>query len=698
MDTTISSPPEEKRPRTPLERLLINRNYAYNWFGLIFSQIGNVIFGVAALLWVATTLARDAPWAAFALSGIVFLPTIVGLVAVTFAGVFVDRWDARRTQLFMDAARAILFLLLVVATIVPLPFPAGSEGANIFQLVCLYIVLMISSICEPFVNASLNILLYDMVDEENLPRAFGRGQVLNIISTIIGPPIGALVFFTIGIQWIILLNVVSFVISFYAFYMVRLPRKAKAAGESESGDPSQSGEAQPEQKSNFWDEFLAGLRFTFGNRLLVAIVVAMILVTAGAAGIGVFDLYFTTNNLHATPQIYAYLDVVIAAGAFLGALFVGPWLRPRIGMVRSYWVAVLFNGTLFLLYSRLTNLVAAFVVLFIMGISQAVSSVAFGPILFKATPRPLLGRVNAAIAQMLTTVSLLSITLVPLLITIVLRDKFIHIVDLQFGPIDTLFSAVAILVITSALYLRVTLNDYKELLDTPLPRDENGEPLEPRPELLQPRPQQGWLSTLQKQISICIAGLIIVVLLVSRVAFSTPTNAVSNIQLPHGHPASGQVVDGLSCATTAGSAETANVQLTVYINDKLAGLPAGIGSVAPPQPGVTALASHGQTTCLYPLHVFEADNIIHVDSPTNRTYTLGEFFDIWGQPLSREQVANYTADAQHPLAYYLFDASGNMQRYVGDPRAIQLVEHETIVIVYNSPHAQPASYNAWNGL
>ncbi len=696
MDTTISSPPEEKKPRTPLERLLINRNYAYNWVGLIFSQIGNVIFGVATLLWVATTLARDAPWAAFALSGIVFLPTIVGLVTVTFAGVFVDRWDARRTQLFMDAARAVLFLLLVAATIVPLPFPAGSESANIFLLVCLYIVLMISSVCEPFVNASLNILLYDMVDEENLPRAFGRGQILNITSTIIGPPLAALIFFTIGIQWTILLNVLSFGISFYAFYMVRLPRKVKAA--VLAADESQSGEAQQGQKSSFWREFLTGLRFTFGNRLIVAIVVAMILVTAGAAGIGVFDLYFTTNNLHTAPQIYAYLDVVIAVGAFLGALFVGPWLRPRIGMVKSYWVSVLFNGALFLLYSRLTNLVAAFVVLFVMGISQAVSSVAFGPILFKATPRPLLGRVNAAIAQMLTTVGLLSISLVPLLITIVLRDKFIHIIGLQFGPIDTLFSAVAILVITSALYLRVTLNDYIELLDKPLPRDENGEPLEPRPELLQPRPQQGWLSTLQKQVSICVVGVIVVVLLVARVASSTPTNAVSNVQLSHGHPANGQIVDGLSCTSTPGSAVIANVQLTVYVNGQLVGLPVGIGSVAPSQPGVTAFTSNGQTTCLYPLHVFEADNIIHVDLPTNRTYTLGEFFDIWGQPLSQAQVADYSADGQHALTFYVFDANGNMQRYAGDPRAIQLVEHETIVIVFNSPHAQPAPYNAWNGL
>lgn len=143
--------------------------------------------------------------------------------------------------------------------------------------------------------------------------------------------------------------------------------------------------------------------------------------------------------------------------ALLGALFVCPWLRARIGQVRSYWVSVLTNSVLFLVFARMTDIVAGFVVVFQLGISQAVSSVAFGPIFFKATPRAMMGRANSVLMQLLTIVSLLSISVIPLLISGPLHNKFLQIAGALFGPIDTLYMAVAILVITSALYLRVTL-------------------------------------------------------------------------------------------------------------------------------------------------------------------------------------------------------------------------------------------------
>jgi len=691
MNTAISPSQDEKKPPTPLERLLINRNYAYNWIGLTFSQIGNVVFSISLLLWVATTLARNAPWAAFALGGLALLPTAVALLTNIFAGVYVDRWDARRTQLFMDAARALLFTLLLLATgIVPLPFPPGSESANLFQLICVYVAVVLNNACNPFVNNALAVLLYDIVDEPDLPRAFGRGQVLNITATIVGPPIGAFLFFTVGIQWAIVLNILSFIISFFAFYMVRIPRKEKVAQEKEGGVAEQQG-----AKSGFLHEFLEGLRFTFGNKLLVAIIVAMMFVTAGA-GIEVFELYFVTNNLHAAPQVYAYINVIIGVGAMVGATFAVPWLRPRIGPVRAYWVSVLTNGILFFVFARLTNLIAAFAVVFLLGVSQSMSSVAFGPIFFKATPRAMMGRVNSMLTQMLTIVTLLSLTLVPLLIT-ALQDKTIQIGGLFLGPIDTLFTSVAILIITSALYLRVTLNDYADVLNKPLPRDESGQPQAPTV-ALQPQSKQGRLSTFQKQVSICVIGGLMAVLVVLPVALATPIHAVSNLQLSRGNPATGQPVDGMLCQATLGSQQRASVHLTVYINDQQMGVPSGIGSVAPSQPGVTTLASNGRTSCLYPLHVFEADNIIHIDASTNRTYRLGEFFDVWGQPLSRTQVADYQSDATHPLAFYAFDADGNMRNYSGDPRSIPLIEHGTIVIVYNSPHARLVPYNSWNGL
>ena len=695
MDTAISPPEEQKKPPTLLERLLINRNYTYNWVGLATSRLGNVVFKISILLWVATTLARNAPWAAFALGGLVFLPTAVFLVVSTFAGVYVDRWDARRTQLVMDATRAISFSILLLTIMLPSPFPAGSEAENLFQLVCVYIAVMINSACDPFVNSALAVILYDIVDEPNLPRAFGRGQVLNNLGTIFGPPLGAAIFFLVGIQWTILINVLSFVVSFFAFYMVRLPSKASEAQERDD-------ERESKTKRGFLHEFTNGLRFSFGNKMIVAITFAMLLNAIGGAGIGVFDLFFATNNLHASPQVYAYLDVVIGAGAILGALFLGPWLRPRIGMARAYWMSGITNGLLLFLYARLTNLTAAFVVLFFYGMSEAVFAVAFGPILFRSTPRGMLGRVNSVLAQLITIVSLVSLSFIPFLVAVPLHDKYLQLFGMLLGPIDVLFMAVAVLMITSALYLRLTLNHYAPELRRPIQQGEGQKqqpqtpPQPPQPPHLQSRPAQG--NVLSKQIAICAVGLLLAMLVVLPVALSAPANAVSNLQLSRGHPAIGQPVDGIPCQPSLGNAIHANVRLTVYVNGQSIGIPVGIGSVAPPQPGVAALASNGKTTCLYALHVFEADNLIHVDAPTNRTYTLGEFFDIWGQPLSRTLMADYSADANHSLVFDVFDPNGNMQTYTGDPRAIPLAEHETIVILFHSPSVHPTPYNSWNGL
>ena len=39
--------------------------------------------------------------------------------------------------------------------------------------------------------------------------------------------------------------------------------------------------------------------------------------------------------------------------------------------------------------------------------------------------------------------------------------------------------------------------------------------------------------------------------------------------------------------------------------------------------------------CYYWIHTHTPDGIIHVESPNFRSFTLGNLFDIWGQPLSR---------------------------------------------------------------
>jgi hypothetical protein len=42
---------------------------------------------------------------------------------------------------------------------------------------------------------------------------------------------------------------------------------------------------------------------------------------------------------------------------------------------------------------------------------------------------------------------------------------------------------------------------------------------------------------------------------------------------------------------------------------------------------------------LYLLHTHTEDGIIRIEWPVQRTFSLGDFFAIWGQPLSSNQAA-----------------------------------------------------------
>ena len=97
-------------------------------------------------------------------------------------------------------------------------------------------------------------------------------------------------------------------------------------------------------------------------------------------------------------------------------------------------------------------------------------------------------------------------------------------------------------------------------------------------------------------------------------------------------------VDGIKCGSTEQLAYHIHAHLAVVDAGRLYALPAGIGI-----PGSTAqptaqgpVAAGG--SCIYWLHTHTSDGIIHVESPTKRIYTLGNFFDEWHQPLSGDRV------------------------------------------------------------
>ncbi|MCU1665239.1 MAG: hypothetical protein JWR58_5304 [Pseudonocardia sp.] len=155
-------------------------------------------------------------------------------------------------------------------------------------------------------------------------------------------------------------------------------------------------------------------------------------------------------------------------------------------------------------------------------------------------------------------------------------------------------------------------------------------------------------------------------------AATDPAAAAGSVRVlaPLVATATGQVVDGISSSDAEQLAVHIHAHLQVYVDGQQRAIPYGIGVVAPLQlrqtvdgPFVVGGAR------FYGLHTHDASGVIHIESPVERHYTIGEFFDLWGQPLDPEQVG---------------PARGRVTALVdgtvvgGNPRDISLGAHDVI--------------------
>ena len=154
--------------------------------------------------------------------------------------------------------------------------------------------------------------------------------------------------------------------------------------------------------------------------------------------------------------------------------------------------------------------------------------------------------------------------------------------------------------------------------------------------------------------------------------------------------ANGAPVDGVESSSSEQVLFHIHAHLQIYVNGEQKLIPYGIGIVPPYQ----LVASQdgpfvGGGNAFYWLHTHDETGVIHVESPQQRTFTLGDFFDIWHQPLGPDRIGPLTGQ---------ITAFVNGQPVSGDPRNIPLDAHSVIQLDLGGPVVPPQPYAFANGL
>jgi hypothetical protein len=126
-----------------------------------------------------------------------------------------------------------------------------------------------------------------------------------------------------------------------------------------------------------------------------------------------------------------------------------------------------------------------------------------------------------------------------------------------------------------------------------------------------------------------------------------------------------------------GTAVHIHQHLDLYVDGRKVLVPAGIG--IDPAVGYA------------PLHTHDPSGVIHVESPTVRTYTLGEFFAVWGVRLTPSCLGGYCAGGGRQLRLFV-----DGRAYRGDPTTLALAPHQELVVAFGTaaqlPSPIPSTY------
>jgi hypothetical protein len=143
---------------------------------------------------------------------------------------------------------------------------------------------------------------------------------------------------------------------------------------------------------------------------------------------------------------------------------------------------------------------------------------------------------------------------------------------------------------------------------------------------------------------------------------------------------------GIPCDQLEHSQTHYHAALQIIHEGVLTPIPGGIGI----QGGETS------PTCFYWLHVHTAyQDVIHIESPANDTFTLSQFFAVWNtwstnkggpkEPLDTTHVSTFTLVAGEKLYVYVYLSDGKgPQLFNGDPNTIVLKAHEVISLEITS--------------
>ena len=281
--------------------LLRRRNFALLWVAGLTSGVGSAMLFIALPFYVyARTHSALA-------TGAMFIAEMAPAVLLgSVAGVFVDRWDRRRTMVAADLARAALLLLLLAAD-------------TRDRLWIVYAVACAESALSQFFDPAAGALLPRLVEDRALVAANSLRALSANLTRLVAPSLGGAVLGLLGLPSVVLADSASYLVSGLLVALIRPPQDAAAPA-------SRAASRRPEATAAWaraWREWRAGLGLIRRDRVLATL---FLVDAASAVAQGIFIVLivpFVKDVLLGGAVVLGWLVTAQGVGGLVGGLVGG---------------------------------------------------------------------------------------------------------------------------------------------------------------------------------------------------------------------------------------------------------------------------------------------------------------------------------------------------------------------------------------
>ena len=304
------------------------------WWAQLLSQFGDRLNQMALI----GLIAERANGSAYSLAKLLSFTIIPVFIVGPIAGVFVDRWDKRRTLFVCDIIRGLLVLTI--------PFLFFHKSSIIEIYIVVFLIFCFSRF---YVPAKMSIVP-ELVPAEHILMANSLMTTTGMLAFVLGCALGGVLVDKIGAK----AGFIGDAATYFFSALLIMSMKSKFKIDITKEKIIEKGKEIIELEKSFMGEVKEGLVYLFKQRQLRFVVNMFFILMSAAGAVYTVIIVFIQKSFNSVTRDLGVLAVCLGAGLFIGALLYGKWGK-KVLWSRTIFLSLIAGGAMVVVFALLVQ-------------------------------------------------------------------------------------------------------------------------------------------------------------------------------------------------------------------------------------------------------------------------------------------------------------------------------------------------------